>query len=114
MSILKINNDKYDECISACAKCIQACYECLQMCLNEDDVEKRRDCISMLLECSKICELAVSYMTIDAKHVHNVCELCSTICDECSSHCSMFNDEHCKKCAEICSECSKICNNMIR
>lgn len=48
---------KNQSCIDACAKCAQACYECFHACLNEPDLNERKNCVSMLVECAMMCQI---------------------------------------------------------
>lgn len=112
MGFVTNTTDKYQKCIDACKQCAQACLECFKMCLNEPDVVARKGCISMLVECAKICELASCYMSMDAQYSKDLCKLCAIICDKCSQECNMFKDDHCKKCAEACHNCANECRQM--
>lgn len=112
---MKVTSEKSHQiqaCIDACTKCAQICYECFNACLSEPDVNARRDCISMLVECAMMCQMSVSMMTMNAKFSMQHCELCEKICNQCAQECAMFKDEHCKKCAEICLQCADACRNM--
>lgn len=112
MGIVCNCTDKYQTCIDACNRCAQACQECIKLCLNEPDVAARKNHISMMMECSGICKEAACVMTMDAKHVKELCQLCATICDECATSCAEFKDEHCQKCASECKKCADECKSM--
>jgi hypothetical protein len=112
MGIVTNLTDKYQKCIDECNKCAQACLECMKLCLNEPDVEARRACISMLLECADICKQAVCFMAMDSQYSKDICKLCAIICESCATECGMFKDDHCVKCAEICRLCANECNIM--
>lgn len=112
MGIVTNTTDKYQVCIDACNRCFQACYECLKACLNEPDVSQRKNCISILLECSEICKQASAFMFMDAQYSKDLCKLCAVICEKCAADCDMFKDAHCQKCADVCRQCATECKNM--
>lgn len=112
MGVVTMATNKYQKCIDTCNRCAQACYECLKACLNEPDVQARRNCISMLLECATICNQASAFMAMDAQHSKELCKLCATICEKCANDCRMFKDDHCTKCADECANCARECNMM--
>ncbi|RII31836.1 four-helix bundle copper-binding protein [Clostridium chromiireducens] len=81
--------------------------ECFKACLNEADVQARKNCTSILVECAQMCQMSSSMMAIDGQHVKEHCKLCATVCDKCAQECDMFKDDHCKQCAD---ECRKMSN----
>lgn len=113
MGVVTNVTDKYQKCIDACNQCAQACYECLKACFNEPDAASRKACMSILLECARICELAVAYMSMDAQYAKDLCKLCAIICDKCAQECDMFKDDHCQKCADVCRNCANECRQMV-
>lgn len=100
------------ECIDACSKCTQACYECFYACLNEPDVNERKNCISMLIECAMMCQMSVSMMSMNGQYSKEHCSLCAKICDSCANECEMFEDTHCQECAQACQKCAEECKSM--
>ncbi|MDS1003065.1 four-helix bundle copper-binding protein [Clostridium sporogenes] len=112
MAILSTAADPYQACIYACSRCAQACYECLNACLNEQDANPRKNCIKMLMECAKMCEMSVGLMAMNGQFAKDHCKLCATICDKCAQECKMVQDEHCQKCAQECTTCAEECNRM--
>jgi hypothetical protein len=112
MGIVTGRTDMLQSCIDACQSCTQACYECLNECLNEPDLSARKDCVSMLFECAKICEMATATMAMGGQFAKQYCDLCATVCDKCADECNMFKDDHCKKCAETCHACASECRKM--
>ncbi|WP_069999986.1 four-helix bundle copper-binding protein [Cellulosilyticum sp. I15G10I2] len=99
-------------CIDACSKCAQTCYECFNACLSEPDLNARKDCVSILVECAMVCQMTVSIMSMNGLFSKEQCELCEKICNKCAEECAMFKDEYCKKCADICLTCAQACQNM--
>jgi len=112
MEVVTNTTVKYQKCIDSCTRCAQVCYECLKMCLNEPDVNARKNCIGMLMECSSICTQSAEFMSMDAQHSKDLCRLCATVCDKCAGECGMFKDEHCVKCADVCRTCANECRAM--
>lgn len=112
MSVVTSTNEKFQACIDACSKCAQACYECFSACLNEPDLNARKNCVSILVECAMMCQMSVSMMAMNGQFAKEHCELCATICERCAQECSMFKDTHCQKCADICRMCAEECRKM--
>ncbi len=102
----------HQSCIDSCSKCTQACYECCTACLNEPDLNARKNCVSMLVECAMMCQMSVSMMSMNGKFSKEHCSLCAQICDDCAKECGMFKDQHCQECSQICKECSDECRRM--
>ncbi|TCO72158.1 four-helix bundle copper-binding protein [Marinisporobacter balticus] len=73
MGMVTNATDKYQACIDACSKCTQACYECFTACLNESDLNARKNCVSILVECAMF------------KDAH--CKKCADICNMCANEC---------------------------
>lgn len=113
MGVATMVTNNYQSCIDACGRCAQACYECFEACINEPDLNARRSCVKMLIECAKMCEMSVGIMSMDGQFAKEHCGLCATICDKCAQECRMFKDEHCQKCAEECTNCATECRKMV-
>jgi hypothetical protein len=112
MGIVTAATNKHQACIDSCNRCAQACYECFQACLNDIDAHARKNCISMLVECAKMCQMAVTMMAMSSKYSQEHCSVCAKICDSCANECRMFQDDHCTKCANECKACADQCRNM--
>lgn len=112
MGLVTNKTDKHQVCIDACAKCAQACYECFEACLTEPDLNARKNCVDILVDCAMTCQAAVAMMSKSGRFSKEHCELCAKICDKCAQECAMFKDDHCQKCAEICRECAEECRKM--
>lgn len=112
MGVVAPATNKMQFCIDACQKCEQACYECFNACLNEPDLNARKNCVSMLVECAMMCQMSVSMMSMNGKFSKAHCQLCAQICDECAKECAMFKDDHCQECASICRMCAEQCRKM--
>ncbi|HEX3076463.1 MAG TPA: four-helix bundle copper-binding protein [Lachnospiraceae bacterium] len=112
MGLFTMETSKHQTCIDACSKCAQACYECFHQCLNEPDLEARKDCVSMLVECAMMCQMSVSMMAMNGQFSKEHCSLCAKICDSCAQECNMFQDDHCQDCAQACKRCAEECRSM--
>ncbi|OPJ58179.1 hypothetical protein CLORY_37430 [Clostridium oryzae] len=105
--------NKYQACIDACEKCAQTCYECFEACINEPDLNTRRNCVKMLIECARICETSAALMSMNGMLAIEQCKMCADICDSCEKECRLYQDEHCQKCADVCRICASECRRMI-
>ncbi|MDF2942940.1 MAG: ferredoxin [Herbinix sp.] len=110
--MLTMSAEKNLICIEACTKCAQACYKCFYACINEPDLNARKSCVSILIECAMMCQMSVSMMSMNGQFSKEHCALCARICDSCAKECNTFNDEHCQKCAQECRSCADECRNM--
>lgn len=99
-------------CIDACAKCSQDCYMCFNACLNEPDLNKRKKCMKMLIECRKICEMSAAMMSVKGRFSQEHCQLCALICDTCAKECGRFKEDHCLQCAASCRKCAYECRHI--
>lgn len=112
MGVLSVSMNVNQKCIDACTMCAQSCYECFRACLNEPDIQARKDCMALLVECAGMCQMSAAHMAMDGKFAKQHCEVCAAVCDSCAIECSVFNDEHCTQCAEICRDCANECKAM--
>jgi|GEM_PF-3825480 len=62
----------------------QACYECFNACLNEPDLNARKNCLSILVECAMMCQMSVAIMSMSGQFSKDHYELCAKICDKCA------------------------------
>lgn len=76
------------------------------------DVDVRKACVSMLVECAMMCQMSVSMMSMNGQYSKEHCALCAKIFETCAKECNMFKDEHCQKCAKECTSCAVECRNM--
>ncbi|MFZ7134027.1 MAG: four-helix bundle copper-binding protein [Eubacteriales bacterium] len=112
MSVVINAPNKMQTCIDACKKCTQACYACFSACLNEPDLNARKNCVGLLVECAMMCQMSVGMMSMNGQFSKQHCGLCAQICDKCAQECEMFKDDHCKECAQICHMCADECRKM--
>ncbi|AYD39644.1 four-helix bundle copper-binding protein [Clostridium fermenticellae] len=113
MNTATMSINKYQQCIDECNKCAQKCYECFKACLNEPDVQNRKNCISVLIECAQMCQMSASLMSMDSCSVKEHCRICANICDKCAQECGMFKEQHCQICMQECKKCADECRNMV-
>lgn len=97
MGIATLTVNAYQKCIDECSRCAQACFECFESCINEPDLNSRRSCIKMLIECGKMCEMSIGMMSMNGNF---------------AKECGMFKDDHCQKCAQECRTCADECRRM--
>ncbi len=112
MGLVTNGANTMQSCIDACSRCTQACYECFKACLNEPNLNDRKNCVCLLVECFMMCEMAVAAMSMDSQFAKDHCRLCAQICDKCAQECAAFKDDHCQKCAAICRTCADECKKM--
>lgn len=112
MGILTNSTNENQQCIDVCNKCAQACNECFTLCLNESDIQARKNCLAILIECAQMCQMSSAHMAMEGQFAKEHCGVCASICKKCAEECSMFSDSHCTECAQICEECAKECTNM--
>ncbi|WP_276133703.1 four-helix bundle copper-binding protein [Polluticoccus soli] len=69
-------------------------------------------CIRLDLDCAKICEAALGYVSRRSEFTSAVIKLCAEICLACSQECRKHSHqmEHCKRCADACEACAAACN----
>lgn len=109
MTLLSNANQK---CIDICNQCAQACYECFAACLNESDMQARKSCLALLVECAGMCQMSAAHMSMGGQFAKEHCGVCALVCEKCAQECSMFKDAHCTECAQICQVCADECNSM--
>lgn len=109
MTLLSNVNQK---CIDVCNRCAQACYECFTACLNEPDIQARKKCVALLVECAGMCQMSAAHMSLNGEFAKEHCAVCALICEKCAQECSMFKDAHCTECAQVCKDCAAECRAM--
>lgn len=112
MGVATATVNNYQKCIDECNKCAQACYECFEACINEPDLNSRRSCVKILIECANMCTMSSGIMSMNGQFAKEHCKMCATVCDKCAQECAMFKDEHCQKCANECRTCAYECRKM--
>ncbi|MCT8975350.1 four-helix bundle copper-binding protein [Clostridium sp. CX1] len=106
-------NAQYQSCMDALNKCAQLCQECLRLCLEEPDMNMREHCMLDLMDCAEVCSTAACAMARRSKHLKEILNLCSTICEECASECNRFKSEHNNLCADACRHCAEECRKVM-
>ena len=74
-----VTNNHMQSCIDACNKCAQACLECFNACLNEPDLNARKNCVKMLVECAMMCQMSAATMSMASQQNIVRCVLKSVI-----------------------------------
>ncbi len=103
-------NQKYQNCINACAEAAVASKYCATSDLNEVDLSMLTRCIRINHECSAIAMLAMQAMASESEFIKPICDLCAQICNvsamECEKHLHM---DHCKASAEASRKAALAC-----
>lgn len=105
--------DNMQPCIDACVKCAQACWESFSLCLEEPDVESRKNCISLLVQCAGTCQCSAAIMSMSGSISKVFSQMCAQICLACAEECSKYEDDYTQICADICTRCAEECSIMI-
>jgi hypothetical protein len=108
-----MNHEDYQSCISACIQCAQACEHCATSCLLEDDVKMMAECIRLDRDCANVCWTAAAFMSRDSQFTHEICRICTDVCDVCGAECRKHDMEHCQACADSCEACAEECRRMV-
>ena len=82
-----VTNNHMQSCIDACNKCAQACLECFNACLNEPDLNARKNCVKMLVECAMMCQMSAATMSMGGSFTTEHCQMCAKVCDKCAEEC---------------------------
>lgn len=108
-----MSHEQNNALIEALARCAAECSHCASACLDEDDVKMMVRCIKLDIDCSEICQLAISYVSRGSEHVSQILKACSEICSACAEECEKHADhmDHCRRCAEVCWECAEACES---
>jgi hypothetical protein len=113
-SYLRATEERYHDCIEACAACWVACEMCSDACLDEPQVQELVRCIRLDRDCAGACRMAVAVMVRGSEMAAEVCRLCAVLCDACAEECARHADrhDHCRVCAEACRRCAEECRRM--
>lgn len=103
----------YQQFIQEFTRCSAVCYECLNAMLDEPDINDRKRCLKLLLECARMCEMSAFVMSLDGKFVKRHCELCAEMCDVCAQECALFEDTCSCQCSKELRRCADACAEML-
>lgn len=90
-------------------KCAAECDYCASLCLEEEEMDRMRDCIKLNIMCADICRTTAMAISRESQYTHNLLEECAKICRECAEECEKHQPDHCKRCADICHNCADYC-----
>jgi hypothetical protein len=76
-----------------------------------------RQCIRTCLDCADICaataQVAVRRTGQDIAMLRAQLETCIRACELCAEECARHDHEHCKLCATMCRECADDCRKAL-
>lgn len=101
------------ECIDSCNSCHDTCLECVRHCLTKGGKHADPAHITLLLDCSQICEASADFMIRQSAHHKAICRACAEVCRACAKSCdALGDDDMMRKCAEECRRCAESCAKM--
>ena len=100
------------ECLQRCLNCYSICNQTLQHCLEMGGLHSKNEHIQLLIDCTKICETAASFITRNSKLHMDICRVCAEVCRLCAKSCSAIEDDTMAICAEVCTECATSCEKL--
>jgi hypothetical protein len=104
-------HDKNQEIMS---ECHDICLMTVSHCLRKGGRHAQADHITLLLDCSEICQTAADFMLRQSTLHPRICQVCADVCDRCAEDCESFadGDEMMRDCAQICRRCAQVCRDM--
>ena len=100
-------------CIDSCSSCHDVCLETVRHCLTKSGKHADAAHITLLLDCSQICETSADFMIRQSAHHASTCRACADLCRACAASCdAMGDDEMMRRCAEECRRCAESCAKM--
>lgn len=113
-----VNGDVNEALVTAARHamlCSLFCTSCADACVAED--MDMRACIRTCLDCADVCaataRLAVRRTSQDIEMLRAQVETCIRACELCSAECARHDHEHCKLCATMCRECAQDCRKAL-
>ena len=107
-----MSHQEFQTCIEACVRCAQECEHCANACLDEQNVKEMAECIRLDRDCAEICWGAAALMSRGSRFAHDLCRLCTEICEACGAECRKHQMDHCQRCADACEQCAEECRRM--
>lgn len=94
--------------------CYQSCLSTIKQCLEIGGEHASKEHINLLIDCSKICQMATDFTIRESENRSEVLKLCAEICRACADQCEAMSqdNEHMKACAEMCRSCAKTCDEI--
>jgi len=103
-----------EQCIEDCLACYQECLSCIPHCLSQGGKHSEQKHITLMMECSQMCNLSASLMQLKSDIAFEHCQLCAKVCDACAESCSSIDpeDSMMQRCADQCRRCAESCRSM--
>ncbi len=103
---------EHDACLQACLACLTACEHCATEDIKAG--ESMAACALLCRDCADYCALSAHLIARDSPFMHDLCQLCAKVCDECAAECEKhaMHHDHCRECAEACRRCAAECRKM--
>jgi hypothetical protein len=101
-----------ERCIEACRNCHNSCTEMIAHCLQNGGDQAEVGHITLMRDCTDLCELNEKAMLRSSRFVNRVCALCADVCDACADSCEQFDDEALQRFALQCHSCADACREM--
>jgi hypothetical protein len=111
-SITRTQNADVLRCIEACRDCHRSCTEMIAHCLQLGGDHAEVGHITLMRDCTDLCELSEEAMLRSSRFVNRICVLCADVCDACADSCDQFDDEVMKQGAAQCRICADACREM--
>lgn len=112
-----MNHDQplLQQCIDACERCHTTCLALTPHCLSVGGEHASLGHITLLLDCSQICQTSADFMLRRSHHHELTCAACVEICDRCAAACESMvaSDARMMACAQACRECGRVCREMV-
>jgi hypothetical protein len=110
----KLSGNSMEQCIRDCLACYQECLSCIPHCLGQGGKHAEQKHITLMMECSEMCNMSASLMKMQGQFAYEHCQLCAKVCDACEASCRSVdpNDSMMQKCADACRKCADSCRNM--
>lgn len=101
-----------ERCIEACRNCHSSSTEMIAYCLQKGGEHAEVGHITLMRDCTAICELNEEVMLRSSRFVNRICALCADVCDDCADSCERFDDEAMQRFAQQCHSCADACREM--
>lgn len=96
-----------------CEDCHDACIETFQHCLKKGGDFATLPMLSVLLDCSAICQTGTDFLLRGSTLQEHVCMACAAVCEACAASCDrMPPDDVLRTCAALCRRCAESCRKM--
>jgi hypothetical protein len=101
-------------CIDNCLECSRNCTELIPHCLSLGGAHAEKEHITLLSTCALICNTSAKLMMLDSNFHHDLCKICSEVCNQCADDCDAVGgaDERMIDVANICRKCADSCDRM--